>query len=104
MSQTIVTKVPFDATNVGKCMCPKCPVQAKSQCVSGKLTTIKEALKKSPLKREDIPGVYCSSGSATCKDIDSRQSCICGTCRVYDQYKLGSGKPGGKLCTYGEAK
>jgi len=104
MSQTVAAKVPFNATSVGKCMCPKCPVQTKSQCVSGKLATIKDALKKNPLKREDIPGVYCSSGAATCKDIDPKQSCICGTCSIYDQYKLGSGKPGGKFCQYGEAK
>ncbi len=60
MSEIIGNKVPFTPTNVGKCQCPKCPVQSKSQCVSGKLATIKEALSKSPLKREDIPGQYCA--------------------------------------------
>ena len=30
MSQVVGTKVPFSTANVSKCMCPKCPVQAKS--------------------------------------------------------------------------
>jgi len=78
MNQVISTKVSFTASNVGKCMCPKCPVQAKSLCFSGKLTSIKDALAKTPLIREDIPGVYCSTGAATCKDLDPKQSCIFG--------------------------
>ena len=104
MNQIVSTKVPFSATNVGKCMCPKCPVQSKSQCVSGKLVTINQALSKSPLTREDIPGQYCSTGGATCTDLDSKQSCICPTCSVFSQYGLVSNEPTGYYCRDGFAR
>ncbi len=104
MSEAISAKVPFSTANVGKCMCPQCPVQSKSQCAAGKLATIKDALAKKPLSREDIPGVYCSTGTATCNDLDPSQSCICGTCAVFNQYNLASGKPVGYYCRDGFAK
>ncbi|HUJ68906.1 MAG TPA: DUF2769 domain-containing protein [Syntrophorhabdales bacterium] len=98
------TKVAFNAGNVGKCQCPKCPVQTKSQCVSGKLGAISQALAKSPLLREDIPGVYCSTGTATCRDLDPTQSCICGTCAIFKEAGLAGGKPVGYYCRDGYAK
>jgi hypothetical protein len=104
MSQTAGVKVPFIVASVSKCMCPKCPVQSKSQCVSGELSTIKDVLKANPLKREDIPGVYCSTGNATCRDLDPKQSCICGGCGVFSQYKLAGFKPVGRYCHDGSAK
>ena len=104
MTQTTAVKVPFIVSNVSKCMCPKCPVQGKSQCVAGKLTTIKDALKANPLKREDIPGVYCSTGTATCRDLDPKQSCMCGTCAVFNQYKLAGFSPVGYYCRDGNAR
>lgn len=104
MNHVISAKVSFTASNVGKCMCPKCPVQAKSQCVGGKLTSIKDALARTPLIREDIPGVYCSTGTATCKDLDPTQSCICGGCAVFSQFNLATGLPVGYFCRDGFAK
>jgi hypothetical protein len=104
MDQAMSTKVPFSAVNVGKCLCPKCPVQSKSQCVSGKLTTIGQALSKSPLLREEIPGQYCSTGTATCKDLDPTQSCICGNCGVFSEYNLAKGTPVGYYCRDGYSK
>jgi hypothetical protein len=98
------TKVTFNSGNVGKCLCPKCPVQAKSQCVSGKLGTITQALLKSPIVREDIPGVYCSTGTATCKDLDPSQSCICGNCGIFKEANLAQGTPVGYYCRDGYAK
>ena len=104
MVQTAGVKVPFSTTTVTKCMCPKCPVQGKSQCVSGKLATLNEALKARPLKREDIPNVYCSTGMATCRDLDPKQSCLCGGCSVFSKYKLDSFEPVGYYCQHGAAK
>jgi hypothetical protein len=104
MDQAIGTKVPFSAANVGRYQCPKCPVQAKSQCVSGKLTSISQALSKSPLVREEIPGIYCATGTATCKDLDPTQSCICGTCGVFGEYSLAKGTPVGYYCRDGFTK
>jgi Protein of unknown function (DUF2769) len=104
MNQAMGTKVSFSATNVGKCLCPKCPVQSKSKCVSGKLGTIADALAKNPLNREDIPGLYCSTGNATCQDIDPTQACLCGGCAVFAENNLATGKPVGYYCRDGFAK
>ena len=104
MNQTTNSKVIFNSGNVGKCLCPKCPVQSKSQCVSKKLGTISDALSKNPLLREDIPGVYCSTGKATCQDLDPKQSCICGGCSVFKESNLAAGTPVGYYCRDGYSK
>ncbi len=97
-------KVPFTTVNVSRCMCPKCPVQTKSSCVSDEVSKIGDSLKKTPLKPEDIPGVYCSTGKATCPDIDTKKPCICASCPIYSSYKLAGGKPAWRFCTVGAAK
>ena len=104
MNQATSAKVAFIAGNVGKCLCPKCPVQAKSQCVSERLGTINQALAKNPLVREDIPGVYCSTGKATCQDLDPKQACIGGGCSVFKEHNLAAGKPVGYYCRDGYSK
>lgn len=104
MNQAISTKVPFSAANVGKCSCPKCPVQSKSECVRGKLATIKESLAKTSLIRGEIPGLYCSTGAATCTDLDPKQACLCGSCAVFGEYKLSAGTPVGYYCRDGFAR
>ena len=104
MNQATGSKVDFTAENVGKCQCPKCPVQSKSKCVSEKLGTISHGLSKSPLLREDIPGVYCSTGKATCQDLDPTQSCMCGGCSVFKESNLAAGKPAGYYCRDGYSK
>jgi hypothetical protein len=98
------SKVPFSTTNATKCVCGRCPVQAKSKCVSDKMGNIQKALTMNPIRREDIPGLYCSSGIATCKDTDTKQGCICGTCPLWAEYKLAGGKPQGYFCRDGSAK
>ncbi|MHB8110241.1 MAG: DUF2769 domain-containing protein [Syntrophorhabdaceae bacterium] len=104
MNEETGSKVDFSTGNVSRCQCPKCPVQAKSQCVREKLGTIDQALSKSPLLREDIPGVYCSTDKATCQDLDPTQSCICGDCPVFNEYGLAAGEPIGYFCKNGHAK
>ena len=104
MDQTTSGKVAFNSGNVGKCLCPKCPVQSKSQCVSKKLGTINDALSKNPLLREDIPGIYCSTGKATCQDLDPKQPCSCGSCSVFKDSNLAAGKPVGYYCRDGHSK
>ena len=104
MVQQITRKVSLVTGTVSKCMCPKCPVQAKSQCVAGLKGGLSEALKRNPLKHEEIPGVYCGAGKATCTDLDSSRACICGRCAVYTEYKLASGKPGGYYCREGSSR
>lgn len=103
MYQTIKI-VPLIEANVIKCMCSKCPVQAKSACVSGKMKSMQSVLKDKPLKKENIPGVYCSSGIATCTDIDTTKSCFCGTCAVFSEYKLAGLSNIGYYCKKGSAQ
>jgi len=104
MAQVLGSKVSFTGENVGSCMCPKCHVQGDSKCVKGKMGGIQKALNKSPLKREDIPGVYCSTGTATCRDLDPTKSCMCGGCPVFSKYNLATGTPIGYYCRDGMAK
>lgn len=95
------SKVSMTIDNIKKCACPKCPVQANSKCVKGKLGGLKEAMMKNPLQKEDIPGVYCSTGTATCKDLDPKQMCMCPSCLIWSEYKLASGQPKGYFCRDG---
>ena len=95
-------KVPLTVDNVKNCICPNCPVQTKSECIKDKVTKVKVALSKSPLVGEDIPGMYCSTGKASCEDIDTNQMCICGGCMLYFKYSLADGKPMAYYCRDGE--
>lgn len=97
------SKVPFTKAEAGLCMCPKCPVQAASDCVKNKVSGIKDALQKEQLERADIPGVYCSTGTATCTDLDPGRNCICGGCAVFSQHGLAAGTPVGYYCRDGSA-
>src|SRR5512138_824226 len=104
MNETAGPQVPFNNLNLEKCKCPKCPVQAKSKCVSDKLAGITEAVSNKPLIREDIPGVYCSTGMATCTDLDLSQACLCPTCAVFEGYDLRAGTPVNHYCRDGRAR
>jgi hypothetical protein len=53
---------------------------------------------------EDVPGVYCATGKATCSDLDPEQMCQCDKCDVYKENDLGSGEPGGYYCAEGKAR
>ena len=68
MTQESRNRVPLVLDTVGKCLCPACPVQENSRCVSELKTGMDEALKSNPLKTEEVPGVYCGTGKATCTD------------------------------------
>ena len=104
MVQQADNVVPFVVDIVGKCMCPKCPVQAKSQCVALLKGGLGDALKSNPLQHEEIPGAYCGGGKATCTDLDPSKKCICIKCQVFGQYKLNSGKPVGYYCRDGASR
>ena len=104
MAQQVKNKIPFILDNVGKCLCPGCPVQGKSQCVSGLKSGLNQAVKKNPLKHEEIPGQSCGAGKATCMDLDPSQSCMCGGCAVFTQYNLAKGQPAWYFCRDGAAR
>jgi hypothetical protein len=103
VAQQVSNKVPFVIDNVSKCLCPGCPVQGKSQCVAALKLGLNEALKKKPLKHEEVPGLYCGAGKATCTDLDPGQSCMCSGCAVFSRYNLAKGKPVGYYCRDGAA-
>ena len=97
-------KVPFTLENVMQCLCPKCPVQGKSQCVAEKKLALTTALAHNPLLHDDIPGVYCSAGQATCDGLDWSQPCSCFECSSYDKYSLAEGWPTCYYCMNGNAQ
>lgn len=103
MMQPANVKVLFNTENVNKCLCPKCPVQRNSQCVSHKMLKIEYALDLNPLEHEEIPGEYCAAGTATCQDIDTSRACSCFGCPVYSTYNLTSGQPTCYFCRDGMA-
>ena len=80
-------EVQYNISNIERCMCPQCPVQADSTCARGKIENLKDEMKNlekdEVLEPYKVPGVYCSSGSATCTDLDPNRDCICQTCPVW---------------------
>lgn len=51
-----------------------------------------------------VPGLYCSSGTASCKDIDTNRQCICGGCEVYNSFRLSNNEIKGQYCKNGSAR
>ena len=102
MSQVEV-RIPFTAANIAKCMCSMCPVQEGSQCVNDLLSYIGPAVykEKSQLKSEEVPGLYCGTGPAACHDLEPKKGCICSTCKVFAEYKLGNWSSFGYYCKNG---
>jgi hypothetical protein len=48
--------------------------------------------------KEELPGVYCSSGRASCNDISMNKNCICPTCQVYKDFSLSNASPVEHYC------
>lgn len=87
MQQTQAKLVEFTQDNVTKCQCLNCPVQAESVCAVDE----QRAMGTTPTP-EETPKVYCSSGSATCDDLDFSKQCSCPTCSVWSENGLGNYK------------
>lgn len=95
--------VPFNMENVQRCLCPGCPVQAQSECVKDKLSKLQSREGGTPAE-EDVPGVYCSTGEATCEGLDPNQPCQCGKCEVWKEYNLNEAEPSFYYCAKGKAR
>ncbi len=104
MKQAVRTKVPFTRANAKKCVCWQCPVQAKSECIKKNADKMGEVMSTKFFEPEIVPGLYCSSGIAACKDIDTKQACICGGCPVYGEYDLSANQPPDHYCKNGFAR
>jgi hypothetical protein len=102
-------KVEYTAGNIAKCQCTSCPVQAKSECFKGKVRKMQEMMSEdvdiaSMIEPEDVPGLYCSTGKASCTDLDAHQICKCGECPLWTEYGLNKGAPGSYFCRDGTAR
>jgi len=95
-------EIEFNAENIGKCLCLKCKVQGKSQCVQDKLILLQEeSLSSSLVEPKEFPALHCASGIEHCSDLDGNEKCLCGECPVYAENDLGSGSPERYFCLDG---
>jgi len=102
-------KIEFTPENVMKCLCSSCPVQGTSDCVKGKLSKIQEMMAEdidlaTMIGPEDVPGLYCGSGKATCGDLYFHEECQCVNCPIFKENELMKGEPMGYFCRDGAAK
>ncbi|HEY3317398.1 MAG TPA: DUF2769 domain-containing protein [Coriobacteriia bacterium] len=125
--QTEMKTVAYNADNVMKCQCTSCPVQGESACAMDKVHAMSGMMEKMRAmmaggqgmsgmsggmsgmseqhgemmlpSAQDMPGMYCSTGTATCGDLDYTKGCICPTCAVYTDNQLDNTK----YCNKGSA-
>lgn len=102
-------KIEFSMENIKQCLCSKCPVQIESQCVKDKqkiMLLITQQDLDSPMRMdsERVPGVYCSTGKAICKDIDTEKVCKCNECPIWNEYALKDSLPRRYFCREGNVK
>ena len=97
-------RVPFTRENINMCLCAECPVQTHSECVKDKMKSITGALKVQPLQAKDIPHLYCTTGKATCTDLDMLKKCKCPSCSVFEKYSLKTAAPIAYHCRDGKAE
>jgi hypothetical protein len=49
-----------------------------------------------------VPGLYCSTEKAVCKDIDTKQVCRCNKCPIWREYELLDCEPTAYFCRDGK--
>jgi hypothetical protein len=107
MSTSVEAKVLYTVSNIEKCMCSKCPVQADSVCAQEKFGSLKNETKSSGKsgapEPQKVPGMYCSTGTAACKDLNPNKMCICKTCAVWEENCLERATPMMYFCNNGKA-
>jgi hypothetical protein len=93
-----MARVEFTLENADKCQCPKCPVQASSNCAQEKIQKVVDRQQEKTTGEavpdpEEMPGLYCAEavGKSTCDDLDFEQACICSTCAVHQENGLMTG-------------
>ena len=107
MGTSLKVTVPYTVSNIERCQCPQCPVQADSECAQEKYSRLKSEL-ESPggveaLEPQKVPGVYCSAGTATCMDLNPNRECICKTCAVWEENCLERANTRMYFCNNGRA-
>jgi len=112
-------RVPFTSDVVNKCMCDNCPVQAKSACSVPKkrnmtkmraatsemkmgsgmpLSMAQTPMEKMDMKPDELAGPFCTTGVASCRDLDMNKACICPSCQIYKEYNLKDARPVEHYC------
>ena len=103
-----MSKVEFNVMNIKRCLCPKCPVQAESVCAEGKWRMMQEIAWASEtgiyFEADRVPGMYCSTGEALCKDLNHKKMCICEKCPVWKENDLKNGEPALYFCQKGKSR
>lgn len=102
-------EIEFSMENITRCLCIKCAVQIESECVKDKqklmLLIINQDLDSPMMLGQDkVPGVYCSTGTAICKDIDTRKVCKCNECPVWNEFSLKEQDNNRYFCKNGKVK
>ena len=83
-----MSRVAYTKENVEKCWCGSCPVQVDSKCARDLYEASKSA---DQLPRpEQLGGLYCSTGTAVCKDLSFVNLCNCPACQVWGENGLAS--------------
>jgi hypothetical protein len=100
--------IDFSMENIKKCLCMKCAVQIESQCVKDKqkiMLLMKNQDLDSPMRMspDRVPGVYCSTGKALCKDIDTKKVCKCNECPIWKEEELEKRATSRYFCKNGKA-
>jgi hypothetical protein len=113
-----MARVEFSQTNVMKCICTECPVQAESACATRKNTAFMTAMDAGAAgvkagmagaatestgdaamspgpagtdwtpTPDEVATLYCASGVAGCADLDFSKVCICRQCPVFSDNAL----------------
>lgn len=104
-----MSKIDFSKENIDKCLCARCAVQIESDCVKDKLKImflITQQDLDSPMMMgpDRVPQIYCATGKATCRDIDTKKVCKCNECPLWKENKLELSTPGRYFCRDGQAK
>jgi hypothetical protein len=103
----VMVEIDFSMDNIKKCLCTQCHVQLQSQCVRDKEKILLEITMQdldSPMMMgpDRVPGLYCSTGKAVCKDIDTSQVCRCNECPLWREYELLDCEPMAYFCRDGK--
>jgi hypothetical protein len=101
--------IDFSMENINKCLCMRCAVQIESKCVKDKqklMLLIKNQDLDSPMMMgpDRVPGLYCSTGKAICKDIDTKKVCKCNECPIWIEKSLEKYSPGRYFCKEGKVE
>jgi hypothetical protein len=92
--------VEYSEDNVNKCWCGQCPVQKESSCAKDGFQEASKDLEQHKMPDpKDMPGLYCSTGKATCDDLKPVERCLCSECLVWGEHTL----PANHYCVQGSA-